>query len=134
MFVLDQRLENDSILVENKESFQIRLMNVKEFFWVVLIPNKPNLIELSDINVEERNILLNFASDIGDFIKFKENLEKINIGMLGNVVSQLHIHIVVRSKKDPAWPGPVWGWSDTNKLDNNTYDYRFNLVKSFLKT
>ncbi len=134
MFVLDQRLENDSILVENKESFQIRLMNVKEFFWVVLIPNKPNLIELSDISVEERNILLNFASDIGDFIKFKENLEKINIGMLGNVVSQLHIHIVVRSKKDPAWPGPVWGWSDTNKLDNNTYDYRLNLVKSFLKT
>mgnify|MGYP001159946584 FL=1 len=134
MFVLDQRLENDSILVENKESFQVRLMNVKEFFWVVLIPNKPNLIELSDISVEERNILLNFASDIGDFIKFKENLEKINIGMLGNVVSQLHIHIVVRSKKDPAWPGPVWGWSDTNKLDNNTYDYRFNLVKSFLKT
>ena len=134
MFVLDQRLENDTILVENKESFQIRLMNVKEFFWVVLIPNKPNLIELSDISVEERNILLNFASDIGDFIKFKENLEKINIGMLGNVVSQLHIHIVVRSKKDPAWPGPVWGWSDTNKLDNNTYDYRLNLVKSFLKT
>jgi diadenosine tetraphosphate (Ap4A) HIT family hydrolase len=134
LFVLDQRLENDSILVENKESFQIRLMNVKEFFWVVLIPNKPNLIELSDISVEERNILLNFASDIGDFIKLKENLEKINIGMLGNVVSQLHIHIVVRSKKDPAWPGPVWGWSDTNKLDNNTYDYRLNLVKSFLKT
>ena len=134
MFVLDQRLENDSILVENKESFQVRLMNVKEFFWVVLIPNKPNLIELSDISVEERNILLNFASDIGDFIKFKENLEKINIGMLGNVVSQLHIHIVVRSKKDPAWPGPVWGWSDTNKLDNNTCDYRLNLVKSFLKT
>ena len=134
MFVLDQRLENDTILVENKESFQIRLMNVKEFFWVVLIPNKPNLIELSDISVEERNILLNFASDIGDFIKFKENLEKINIGMLGNVVSQLHIHIVVRSKKDPAWPGPVWGWSDINKLDDNTYDYRLNLVKSFLKT
>ena len=134
MFVLDQRLENDTILVENKESFQIRLMNVKEFFWVVLIPNKPNLIELSDISVEERNILLNFASDIGDFIKFKENLEKINIGMLGNVVSQLHIHIVVRSKKDPAWPRPVWGWSKTNKLDNNTYDYRLNLVKSFLKT
>ena len=134
MFVLDQRLENDTILVENKESFQIRLMNVKEFFGVVLIPNKPNLIELSDISVEQRNILLNFASDIGDFIKFKENLEKINIGMLGNVVSQLHILIVVRSQKDPAWPGPVWGWSDTNKLDNNTYDYRFNLVKSFLKT
>ena len=108
-------------------------MNVKEFFWVVLIPNKPNLIELSDISVEERNILLNFASDIGDFIKFKENLEKINIGMLGNVVSQLHIHIVVRSKKDPAWPGPVWGWDDTNKLDNDTIPDAFQVVLEHTK-
>ncbi len=132
MFVLDPRLENDTILVEDKENFQIRLMNVKEFFWVILIPSKPNLIELSDVSVEERNLLLNFASDIGDFIKLKESLDKINIGMLGNVVSQLHIHIVARNKKDPAWPGPVWGWNETNKLDKITYDYRLNLIKTFL--
>ena len=132
MFVLDQRLENDTILVENKESFQIRLMNVKEFFWVVLIPNKPNLIELSDINLEERNMLLNFASNIGDFIKSEENLDKINIGMLGNVVSQLHTHVVVRRRDDPAWPGPVWGWSDTNKLDKKICNYRLNLIRQFI--
>ncbi len=132
MFVLDQRLEKDTILVENKENFQIRLMDVQEFFWVVLIPNKPNLIELSDINFEERNMLLNFACDIGDFIKLKENLDKINIGMLGNVVSQLHVHVVARSKNDLAWPGPVWGWSDTNKLDKKICNYRLNLIRQFI--
>jgi|TARA_B110000902_G_scaffold39497_1_gene42260 diadenosine tetraphosphate (Ap4A) HIT family hydrolase len=133
VFELDTRLENDSLLINEQVNFQIRLMNVKEFFWVVLIPNKPNLIELSDINLEERNMLLNFASNIGDFIKSEENLDKINIGMLGNVVSQLHIHVVVRRRDDPAWPGPVWGWSDTNKLDKKIYDYRLKVIKQFLK-
>ena len=92
-------------------------MNVKDFFWVILIPNKPNLIELSDIKTQERNELLNFASDLGDYIKSTQNLDKINIGMLGNVVSQLHLHVVVRRRDDLAWPGPVWGWKITNKLD-----------------
>ena len=133
MFELDTRLENDSLLINEQVNFQIRLMNVKEFFWVILIPNKPNLIELSDINLEERNMLLNFASNIGDFIKSEENLDKINIGMLGNVVSQLHIHVVVRRRDDPAWPGPVWGWRETNKLDKKIYDYRLKVIKQFLK-
>ena len=133
MFELVTRLENDSLLINEQVNFQIRLMNVKEFFWVILIPNKPNLIELSDINLEERNMLLNFASNIGDFIKSEENLDKINIGMLGNVVSQLHIHVVVRRRDDPAWPGPVWGWSDTNKLDKKIFDYRLKVIKQFLK-
>ena len=78
-------------------------------------------------------MLLNFASNIGDFIKSEENLDKINIGMLGNVVSQLHIHVVVRRRDDPAWPGPVWGWSDTNKLDKKIFDYRLKVIKQFLK-
>ena len=96
MFILDPRLENETILIKESDNFQIRLMNVKDFFWVILIPNKANLIELSDIKIKERNELLNFASDIGDYIKATQNLDKINIGMLGNLVSQLHLHVVVR--------------------------------------
>jgi len=109
-------------------------MNIKDFFWVILIPNKANLIELSDIKIKERNELLNFASDIGDYIKATQNLDKINIGMLGNLVSQLHLHVVVRSRDDPAWPRPVWGWKITNKLDKETLNYRSELIKNFLKT
>ena len=131
MFILDPRLENDTTLIKENHNFQIRLMNVKDFFWVILIPNKPNLIELSDIKIKERNELLNFASDIGDYIKATQNLDKINIGMLGNLVSQLHLHVVVRSRDDPAWPGPVWGWKITNKLDKETLNYRSELIKNF---
>ena len=69
MFKLDNRLENDSFFMQEIKNFQIRLMNVQEFFWIVLIPIKPNLIELSDLEVDERNELLNFAVDLGDYIK-----------------------------------------------------------------
>mgnify|MGYP005700336631 FL=1 len=130
MFKLDKRLESDTILVKELESFQVRLMNAREFFWIVLIPNKPNLTELSDLNINERNYLMNFAIDLGKFIKSAEKYDKENIGMLGNVVSQLHLNIVLRKKNDAAWPGPVWG-SDFNNLDEKTKEYRSKLISEF---
>ena len=133
MFKLDNRLENDSFFMQEIKNFQIRLMNVQEFFWIVLIPIKPNLIELSDLEVDERNELLNFAVDLGNYIKSVQNFDKVNIGMLGNIVSQLHLHIVVRNKDDPAWPGPVWGWKSTSNLEKGTKQIRSNLIFQYLK-
>ena len=128
MFKLDKRLESNTILVKELKSFQLRLMNAKEFFWMVLIPNKLNLIELSDLKIIERNYLLNFAIDLGNFIKSSEKYDKVNIGMLGNVVSQLHLHVVLRNKEDAAWPGPVWGWGPTTQLDQETKQMRSKLI------
>ena len=133
MFKLDNRLENDSFFMQEIKNFQIRLMNVQEFFWIVLIPIKPNLIELSDLEVDERNELLNFAIDLGNYIKSDQNFDKVNIGMLGNVVSQLHLHIVLRNKDDPAWPGPVWGWKSTSNIDEETKQIRSKLIVQYLR-
>lgn len=133
MFKLDNRLENDSFFMQEIKNFQIRLMNVQEFFWVLLIPIKSNLIELSDLEVDERNELLNFAVDLGNYIKSVQNFDKVNIGMLGNIVSQLHLHIVLRNKDDPAWPGPVWGWKSTSNLEKRTKQIRSNLIFQYLK-
>ena len=133
MFKLDNRLENDSFFMQEIKNFQIRLMNVQEFFWIVLIPIKLNLIELSDLEVDERNELLNFAVDLGNYIKSDQNFDKVNIGMLGNVVTQLHLHIVLRNKDDPAWPGPVWGWKSTSKLDEETKQIRSKLIVQYSK-
>ena len=130
MFTLDKRLENDTFLIKDLESFQIRLMDVEEIFWLVLIPKKPNLIELSDLNLIERNHLMNFSIDLGKSLKSLLHYDKINIGMLGNVVSQLHIHVVLRKIDDVAWPGPVWG-REYSKLDKKTKEYRTNLVSDF---
>ena len=128
MFKLDKRLENNTLLIKELERLQIRLMDVDEIFWIVLIPKKPYLIELSDLNINERNYLMNMAIDLGKFIKSSEKYDKVNIGMLGNVVSQLHLHVVLRNKEDAAWPGPVWGWGLTTRLDQETKQNRAKLI------
>ena len=131
MFKLDDKLEQDSFLVKEYNDFQIRLMDVSEVFWVILIPTKINLIELSDLDIKERNNLINFAIDLGNFLKSKEEYDKINIGILGNVVSQLHLHLVLRNKDDPAWPGPVWGFNFNTKLDEELKEYRSQCILKF---
>ena len=131
MFKLDKRLENDTILIKELENFQIRLMNSQQYFWIVFVPTKLDLIELSDLNTNERNYLMNYAIDLGNYIKNSENYDKINIGILGNVVSQLHIHVVLRKIDDSAWPETVWG-KDFNYLDQKTRKYRSELICKFV--
>ena len=131
MFKLDKRLDNDTILIKELENFQIRLMNSQQYFWIVFVPTKLDLIELSDLNTNERNYLMNYAIDLGNYIKNSENYDKVNIGILGNVVSQLHIHVVLRKIDDAAWPGPVWG-KDFNYLDQKTRKYRSELICKFV--
>ena len=133
MFKLDNRIEQDSFLVKEFNDFQIRIMDVKDVFWVILIPTKINLIELSDLDIDKRNNLINFAIELGDFLKSNEEYEKVNIAMLGNVVSQLHLHLVMRNKADPAWPGPVWGFNFKNKLDIKSKTNRSKLIHQFSK-
>tara|TARA_B100000902_G_scaffold309392_1_gene298770 strand:- start:97 stop:498 length:402 start_codon:yes stop_codon:yes gene_type:complete len=133
MFKLDNRIEQDSFLVKEFNDFQIRIMDVKDVFWVILIPTKINLIELSDLDIDKRNNLINFAIELGDFLKSNEEYDKVNIAMLGNVVSQLHLHLVMRNKSDPAWPGPVWGFNFKNKLDVKSKTNRSNLIHQFSK-
>ena len=131
MFKLDKRLENDTILIKKLENFQIRLMNSQQYFWIVFVPTKLDLIELSDLNTNERNYLMNYAIDLGNNIKNSENYDKVNIGILGNVVSQLHIHVVLRKIDDSAWPETVWG-KDFNYLDQKTRKYRSELICKFV--
>tara|TARA_B100001113_G_scaffold209144_1_gene171498 strand:+ start:116 stop:517 length:402 start_codon:yes stop_codon:yes gene_type:complete len=133
MFKLDNRIEQDSFLVKEFNDFQIRIMDVKDVFWVILIPTKINLIELSDLDIDKRNKLINFAIELGDFLKSNEEYDKVNIAMLGNVVSQLHLHLVMRNKADPAWPGPVWGFNFKNKLDIKSKTNRSKLIHQFSK-
>ena len=133
MFKLDNRIEQDSFLVKEFNDFQIRIMDVKDVFWVILIPTKINLIELSDLDIDKRNNLINFAIELGDFLKSNEEYDKVNIAMLGNIVSQLHLHLVMRNKSDPAWPGPVWGFNFKNKLDIKSKTNRSKLIHQFSK-
>ena len=109
VFVLDERLEKDSAPVLSMSDYELRLMNDSRYFWLIYIPKQPAAVEIFDLSLKQQSIIWNTVSDIAKKLKLFANSDKMNIATLGNVVSQLHIHIIGRHIDDAAWPKPVWG-------------------------
>jgi diadenosine tetraphosphate (Ap4A) HIT family hydrolase len=115
MFTLDPRLESSSIFLADLPLCRARLQADVRWPWIVLIPRREALRELEDLSPQDleaamREILAacRAVRAIGEAAG--RPVEKLNVGALGNVVAQLHIHVVGRRSDDPAWPGPVWGF------------------------
>ena len=86
-------------------------MNDARYPWLILVPQKPGLVEIGDLDRADRIRLADETDLAAGALSRLYRPEKINIGALGNIVRQLHVHIVARFDGDPAWPGPVWGHS-----------------------
>lgn len=108
-FKIDPTLEKDSVFIKNLRLCQLRLINNSDFPWLVLIPMKNNLVEITDLSDDEYVQMNHEIKNIA--AKFKEIMkaDKLNIASIGNVVSQLHIHIIARYANDKLFPKPVWG-------------------------
>lgn len=120
MFKLHPQLEKDTFFVFDLPLCKVLLMNNALFPWLILVPAKPDLREIIDLSAKDRTTLMEEISRISELMRDRFNPDKLNIAALGNMVSQLHIHIIVRYKTDPAWPSPVWGkdsrpYDDTEK-------------------
>ena len=85
-------------------------MNDSRWPWLILVPRRDGLVELTDLDAADRARLIEEAARAADWLKAHAGADKINVGALGNVVRQLHVHVVARCAGDPAWPGPVWGF------------------------
>ena len=108
-FVLDSRLAADSVFVADGPLSQVRLMNDTRFPWLLLVPRVPEASEWMDLDGHSQRLLLAEIHQLGTLVRAHPQVEKLNIGALGNIVRQLHIHLVGRHEGDAAWPGPVWG-------------------------
>lgn len=108
-FTLDPRLERDSVFVTDLTLSQLRLQDDARFVWCVLAPRRDGLAELSDLDAAERSLLMEEAVAVGAAIQGIAATDTINTGALGNIVRQLHVHVIGRREGDAAWPGPVWG-------------------------
>ncbi|WP_417688521.1 HIT domain-containing protein [Roseibium sp.] len=108
-FDINPRLEGDSYPVTDLSLCAVRLMKDANYPWLLLIPRKQDLIELIDLQPLERMMLMGEISDVSTALKSVTDCEKLNVAAIGNVVSQLHVHVVARFRDDPAWPAPVWG-------------------------
>ena len=107
-FQLHPRLEQDCIELGQFKLCRLLLMNDSQFPWFLLIPERPNLTELYQLNRQEQMQFIEESCYLSKHLATLFNADKINVAAIGNLVPQLHIHHVVRYHSDLAWPGPVW--------------------------
>ena len=88
------------------------LYNDSRYQWGLLVPRRPGAVEMCDLSEADQAQLMKEIAQLSKIIRTLPGVEKLNVGNLGNMVPQLHVHVVGRRKGDPAWPGPVWGHSD----------------------
>jgi diadenosine tetraphosphate (Ap4A) HIT family hydrolase len=108
-FILDARLEADTQGVASFELCDVRLMNDARFPWLVLVPRRHGLVEITDLTADEQTALWHEVNRAAAALRAVAPCDKLNLGALGNIVRQLHVHVVARCEGDAAWPGPVWG-------------------------
>lgn len=108
-FLLDPRLATDSAFIADGPLSQVRLMDDTRYPWLVLVPRVNAVSEWLDLDGGQQRLLLAEINQAGQLIRAQPGVEKLNIGALGNIVRQLHVHLVGRHDGDAAWPGPVWG-------------------------
>lgn len=109
MFTLHERLQADTFEIIHMSLSRVLLMNDSSVPWLILVPERKDVTELHELVYEDRAVLMEEIVLASRVIQELYSPDKINIGSLGNIVSQLHIHIIGRFKTDRAWPGPIWG-------------------------
>jgi diadenosine tetraphosphate (Ap4A) HIT family hydrolase len=108
-FMLDARLANDSVSVAIIGLCDLRLMKDRRWPWLLLVPRRAGVSEVFDLTPLDQALLTFETNTVAAALKSTTGAVKINVGALGNIVRQLHVHVVARFEGDPNWPGPVWG-------------------------
>ncbi|WP_200627403.1 HIT domain-containing protein [Pseudomonas sp. LAM2023] len=109
MFVLDSRLQQDCLVLGNFPLCQLLLSKDANYPWFILVPRRAGISEVFELDAADQQQLWQEASCLAGALKASYNADKMNVAALGNVVSQLHVHVIVRHHHDAAWPAPVWG-------------------------
>lgn len=108
-FTLHPTLTQDTVEVTRLSLCHVLLMKDSRFPWLVLVPERDGVREIHDLSPADRAVLIEEIAQASLILERLFQPYKINVGALGNVVPQLHVHVVARTAEDPAWPGPVWG-------------------------
>jgi len=109
VFVLDSRLQADTVLIGDFSLCQLLLSNDSNYPWFVLVPKRPDISEIFELTLEDQLQLWQETTVLAAILNTLFAADKMNVATLGNVVSQLHMHVIARRHGDPAWPAPVWG-------------------------
>jgi diadenosine tetraphosphate (Ap4A) HIT family hydrolase len=108
-WALDPQLAGDTAPVGDLPLCRVLLMNDANYPWLLLVPRRPRMVEIADLDAAEQAQLMGEIAETARALKAVTACDKINVAALGNVVAQLHVHVVARARGDAAWPRPVWG-------------------------
>lgn len=132
MFRLHPRLAQDTLAIAELKLCSVRLMNDCRFPWVILIPQRRDAIELHRLAPSDQAQLIRESARASEALERLFSPEKINVGALGNLVPQLHWHIVARHRSDACWPGPVWGCGTPEPYSAGEGEERIALIRHAL--
>ncbi len=108
-FTLDPRLAADTRPLCDLALSRVLAMRPSDHPWLILVPRRPDLVEILDLEPADRTLLFDEITRVADALRAETGAHKLNVAALGNVVAQLHVHVIARFRDDPAWPNPVWG-------------------------
>lgn len=106
---LDPRLAADTLALGESELNRVLLARDARWPWILLVPRRSNVFELHDLTETDLGTLFGEVAIASEVMKRETGCEKVNVAAIGNIVRQLHVHIVARDQADPAWPGTIWG-------------------------
>jgi diadenosine tetraphosphate (Ap4A) HIT family hydrolase len=133
-FALDPRIEADTLEVTRLPLSVVRLMNDRRFPWLILVPARSGAVEIVDLDPADRAQLIEEIAITSAALRELFHAEKLNVAALGNVVAQLHVHVIARFERDDAWPKPVWGTTaeryGVDELDRRLASLRYRLTPS----
>lgn len=132
-FELDSQLASDTWFITDLTLSTVLLMNDSQFPWCILVPRVDNIVEITQLSQFQRRRLWDESDLISRAMQSVFNPDKLNIGAIGNVVSQLHVHHVARYCSDVLWPKPVWGQLPTKPYTENSAELVIDKLKQQLE-
>jgi diadenosine tetraphosphate (Ap4A) HIT family hydrolase len=126
---LHPQLANDTISIGDLPLARVLLMNDANYPWTVLVPRRAGAVEIIDLDEGEQTMLMSEIAMLAGVLRDVTACDKLNIAAIGNVVPQLHVHVVARRRDDAAWPRPVWGALPARAYDEVARDRLLEAIR-----
>ena len=131
-FHLNPLIAATSFSLGQIDSLDVRLVNDSRYLWLLVIPQIANVIEWHDLSSDQRHHLIDTSSEIAAIVSHHTKADKMNIATIGNIVPEMHLHIIARHEGDAAWPNPIWGNVTAVAMDDATAQQKQQDVKGWL--
>jgi len=135
VFVLHQQLAADTVSIADWPLSSLLLMrSERRWPWLILVPRRPAKREIADLDAADRVLLIEEIADATRLLQALYAPDKVNVAAIGNMVAQLHVHVVARTRDDPVWPKPIWGQLPAEPYEAAALEARLAQLRHALAT